>query len=61
MFRINEADSRDISLFKLSNSQWNIPRLRELLEDGQINGLLDIHVNIVIGAEDVIDHFKIQR
>ncbi len=33
MFRVNEEESIGISLYKLNNNQWNIPRLRELLED----------------------------
>ncbi|UEG49839.1 response regulator [Ferruginibacter lapsinanis] len=32
-FHVDEEDSIGISLYKLSNSQWNIPQLRELLED----------------------------
>lgn len=33
MFNVTEEDIIDISLYKLGNSQWNIPRLRELLEE----------------------------
>jgi two-component system CheB/CheR fusion protein len=33
MFNVIEEDITDISLYKLGNSQWNIPRLRELLEE----------------------------
>lgn len=33
MFHVLEDDIMGISLYKLGNSQWNIPRLRELLED----------------------------
>ncbi len=33
MFNVNEEDIIDISLYKLGDNQWNIPRLRELLED----------------------------
>ncbi len=32
-FRVNEEDSIGVSLYKLGDSQWNIPALRELLED----------------------------
>ncbi len=32
-FHIIEEESVGISLYKLSNSQWNIPRLRELVEE----------------------------
>ena len=33
MFKTTEDECIGISLFKLDNSQWNIPRLRQLLED----------------------------
>ncbi len=33
MFQVIEDDITGVSLYKLSNNQWNIPRLRELLED----------------------------
>jgi two-component system, chemotaxis family, CheB/CheR fusion protein len=33
MFNVVEEDITDVSLYKLGNGQWNIPRLRELLED----------------------------
>ena len=33
MFHVIEDDITGVSLYKLSNNQWNIPRLRELLED----------------------------
>jgi two-component system CheB/CheR fusion protein len=33
MFHVTEDDSIGISLYKLGNNQWNIPRLRELLEE----------------------------
>jgi len=33
MFKVTEDESIGISLFRLNNHQWNIPRLRELLED----------------------------
>jgi two-component system CheB/CheR fusion protein len=33
VFHVREEESVGISLYKLNNSQWNIPRLRELLED----------------------------
>lgn len=33
MFHVVEDDIAGVSLYKLSNNQWNIPRLRELLED----------------------------
>ncbi|MES2555785.1 MAG: chemotaxis protein CheB [Bacteroidota bacterium] len=33
LFVVNEAESIGVSLYKLGNNQWNIPRLRELLED----------------------------
>ncbi len=33
MFHVTEEESVGISLYKLGNNQWNIPRLRELLED----------------------------
>ena len=33
LFHVTEEDTIGISLFKLGNNQWNIPRLRELLED----------------------------
>ena len=33
MFHVIEDDIAGVSLYKLSNNQWNIPRLRELLED----------------------------
>ena len=32
-FQVTEDESIGISLYKLGNNQWNIPRLRELLED----------------------------
>ncbi len=32
-FRVTEAESIGTSLYKLGNNQWNIPQLRELLED----------------------------
>jgi len=32
-FHVTERESLGISLYKLGNSQWNIPRLKELLED----------------------------
>ena len=32
-FQVTEAESIGKSLFKLGNSQWNIPKLRELLEE----------------------------
>jgi two-component system CheB/CheR fusion protein len=32
-FKVTEAESIGKSLFKLGNSQWNIPKLRELLEE----------------------------
>lgn len=32
-FHVTDEDSIGMSLFKLGNNQWNIPRLRELLED----------------------------
>lgn len=32
-FHVKEDDCIGVSLYKLSNSQWNIPRLRELLEE----------------------------
>src|SRR5450759_4259404 len=33
IFHVTEDESIGISLFKLGNNQWNIPGLRELLED----------------------------
>jgi two-component system, chemotaxis family, CheB/CheR fusion protein len=33
MFHLKEDEIIDISLYKLGNSEWNIPRLRELLEE----------------------------
>ena len=33
MFHVIEEDITGVSLFKLGDNQWNIPRLRELLED----------------------------
>ena len=33
IFRVTEAESIGTSLYKLDNNQWNIPQLRELLED----------------------------
>jgi len=33
MFHVAEEDFVGLSLYKLGNNQWNIPRLRELLED----------------------------
>ena len=33
IFHATEEESLGISLYKLGNNQWNIPRLRELLED----------------------------
>lgn len=33
MFQVKEDDITGVSLYKLGNNQWNIPRLRELLED----------------------------
>ncbi|MEI6348721.1 MAG: CheR family methyltransferase [Bacteroidota bacterium] len=32
-FHVTEEESIGVSLYKLGNNQWNIPRLRELLED----------------------------
>ena len=32
-FKVVEEASMGVSLFKLSNNQWNLPKLRELLED----------------------------
>ena len=32
-FHVTEQDSLGMSLYKLGDNQWNIPRLRELLED----------------------------
>ena len=33
IFHVTEDESIGVSLYKLGNNQWNIPRLRELLED----------------------------
>jgi two-component system, chemotaxis family, CheB/CheR fusion protein len=33
MFHVIEDDIMGVSLYKLGNNEWNIPRLRELLED----------------------------
>jgi two-component system CheB/CheR fusion protein len=33
LFHVTEEETIGISLFKLGNNQWNVPRLRELLED----------------------------
>jgi two-component system CheB/CheR fusion protein len=33
MFKVSEDESVGITLYKLGDNQWNIPRLRELLED----------------------------
>ncbi len=33
MFHVAEDDCQGVSLYKLDDNQWNIPRLRELLED----------------------------
>jgi len=33
IFHVTEEESIGVSLFRLGNNQWNIPRLRELLED----------------------------
>jgi two-component system CheB/CheR fusion protein len=33
LFKVTENDSIGISLYKLGNNQWNIPRLRKLLEE----------------------------
>ena len=33
IFHVTEEESIGLSLYKLGNNQWNIPRLRELLED----------------------------
>ena len=33
MFHVSEDEIYGISLYKLGNNEWNIPRLRELLED----------------------------
>ena len=33
MFQVSEDDCLEIALYKLGDNQWNIPRLRELLED----------------------------
>jgi len=33
IFHVTEDESIGISLFKLGNNQWNIPRLRELMEE----------------------------
>ncbi len=33
LFRVSEEESKGVSLYKLGDSQWNIPRLKELLED----------------------------
>lgn len=33
MFNVKEAETEGMLLFELGNKQWNIPRLRELLED----------------------------
>ena len=33
IFHVTEDESIGISLYRLGNNQWNIPRLRELLED----------------------------
>jgi two-component system CheB/CheR fusion protein len=32
-FKVNEAETEGVLLYDLGNKQWNIPRLRELLED----------------------------
>ena len=33
MFRVSEEESKGVSLYKLGDNQWNIPRLIELLEE----------------------------
>ncbi len=33
IFHVTEDESIGVSLFKLGNNQWNIPRLRELMEE----------------------------
>ncbi|MES1181592.1 MAG: PAS domain-containing protein, partial [Flavobacterium sp.] len=33
MFHVTEAESMGVLLYKLGDNQWNIPRLRELLEE----------------------------
>jgi two-component system CheB/CheR fusion protein len=33
IFHVTEEDSVGVSLYKLGNNQWNIPRLRQLLEE----------------------------
>ena len=58
-FQINEEEIIGVLLFKLSNSQWNIPELRELLEDiiPQNNRFQDFEVDLdftVVGHKTLL-------
>jgi len=58
-FEVTEAESIGKSLFKLGNNQWNIPRLRELLEEmvPKNNSFYDyevVHIFPVIGEKTML-------
>jgi two-component system CheB/CheR fusion protein len=58
-FQVNEAESIGKSLYKLGNNQWNIPGLRELLEDivPKNNSFYDfevVHTFPVIGTKTMM-------
>ena len=58
-FKVTEADSIGKSLYKLGNNQWNIPKLRELLEEivPKNNSFYDyevVHTFPVIGTKTMM-------
>ncbi len=58
-FQVREEDIIGVMLFKLSNSQWNIPALRELLEDilPKSNSFQDFEVDLdfaVVGHKTLL-------
>lgn len=52
LFELNETDCAGVTLFKLGDNQWNIPRLRELLEDivPQDNRFHDFEVELTFAG-----------
>jgi signal transduction histidine kinase/PAS domain-containing protein len=48
MFRVNPSETEGRPLFALGNGQWNIPRLRSLLEE-------------VLPAQSSVDHFEVEH
>jgi two-component system CheB/CheR fusion protein len=66
-FRATTGDTIGKSLFELGNGQWNIPKLRELLEqilpqNKQINEFIVEHNFPVIGHKKMsIDALRVRR